>query len=809
MIDLTMKRLVNSGFLRLYKKLLFEDGLSSRDKIKVLSVAVILVNHRNVMMRNMGYRIALSYGNKTLDYRPLYDLAVSEGLAPVASVIRPKAEDQEESFFVDFIDSYIELFREGSIVLTKQQRSLKEFFDDNSNRTVSVVAPTSYGKSELITSFIERSGPVRVVVVVPSKSLLSQTKKRIIDSKVEWVKKIITHPDMYNKNDESFVFVVTQERLSRALHENTDLTFDVAFVDEAHNLLNNDERSTLLASVLCVISSRNSAVAFKFLTPFLVDHDNLKIRHAAYDVENFKISEYIKSEKLYLSDFRKNRNSHRMYDQFTNNFIEYSAGCSDYIELIRKQSLNKNIIYFNRPKNIEQFCSEFIEGMDQVECGIVDSACREIAEYTSEHYRLVQCLRKGVIYHHGSIPDTLKSYIEDVFKRSPSVRYVVTSSTLLEGVNLPVERLFMLENKKGSRLLSPSQMKNLVGRIGRFSEVFAGGQSNRLDLLEPSIYLIGTEKYTRRADLQGFLENTMNVSRQVVDLPVNTLLSNTTVDDSNRSELNAAEERLENLEPGTIEGYDRQYAVTSVGRLLFTNNITEIKVFDFELKIQEKLDLYRSECGLISDADTIIDVIVNCFLRFTENPQLVRLMQVPAQRFYSMFLEWKVENVAFKQMVARMVAYWERLDPELNRLVFVGKWGDQKLGDSYFEYWTDIAGKSLVDKINLAIVRIKEEDDFFDYSIFKFIDVLNDAEMLDHDFYLRLKYGTTDETRIHLIREGFSRTLSDLVVRRYPSELFFDDAGDVIVREGLIGMMRDNRESQMLIFEASLNLGAQ
>jgi hypothetical protein len=808
MIELTARKLINSGFLDLYKKLLLGLDIDEEEKIKVLAVAVVLINQVDDNLNNLGYRIALAYGNKIRDYRPLYDLSVRKGLMPVASVIRPRSGDQEESFFVDFFDSYTEIYRKGSIVLTEQQYILNKFFEDNIRRTVSVVAPTSYGKSELIMSVLKGGGPCKACIVVPSKSLLSQTKKRLIDADIEWVSKIITHPDMYKENDDSCIFVVTQERLSRALHEHRDLSFDMVFVDEAHNILDDDERNVLLASVLCVASSRNPDTAFKFLTPFLMNHENLHLRHSSYRVENYKISEYIKSERMYLSDFRRGKRSHKLYDQFTNRYLEYADDSTDYIDLIKNKSLSKNIIYFNRPKNIESFCLDFIGGMNDVECEVVASACEEIMAYTSEHYRLVKCLKKGVIYHHGSIPDVIKSYIENVFIRSSAIKYVVTSSTLLEGVNLPVERLFMLENKKGIRLLSPSQLKNLIGRVGRFSEVFGDPENQRLDLLEPSIYLVGTDKYSKRGDLEGFLERSLNVSREVVDYPVNTLLENTEISEANQSELDRAEERLENLEPGTIEGYDKQYTQTVIGELLFTNNATEINIFERESSIQNGLDAHINQHGLIGDPDTTIHIIVNYFLVYSTNDQLSRLREERAQRFYSMFLEWKVKNVPFKQMVARMVGYWEQMDPESDALVFVGKWGDEKLGDSHFEYWTDITSKEIDEKINLAIVRIKEEDDFFDYSIFRFIDVLNDAGMMEPEFYLRLKYGTTDDVRIRLIREGFSRSLSELIVKRYRESLAVDDDGDVTVNSNLLQKMRLNEESEMLIFEASLNVKA-
>ena len=97
---------------------------------------------------------------------------------------------------------------------------------------------------------------------------------------------------------------------------------------------------------------------------------------------------------------------------------------------------------------------------------------KNISEYLQPQYNLLACLRKGIIYHHGRVPDAIRIYIEDLYRNEPAIKYVITSSTLLSGVNLPAERMFILDNKRGRSNLSHDSFKNLVGRIGRSSEIF-------------------------------------------------------------------------------------------------------------------------------------------------------------------------------------------------------------------------------------------------------------------------------------------------------------------------------------------------
>jgi hypothetical protein len=802
MLELTIRKLKRSGFSKLYEKLMLGSELTDREKIKLLTISVVLINQSDKNLRNLGYRVVLSYGNLTSDYKPLFDLSINLGLIPVSAAIE---ELREDSFFSNFTGSYIDTFSENGIISTEQQYILKKYFSEDKSKDLSVVAPTSYGKSDLIIQLIGQIVGLNICVVVPSKSLVSQTKKRIIDAGFEWLGRVITHPEMYRSSDKGFVSVLTQERLSRLLHDNSDLKFDYVFIDEAHNLFGRDGRSELLASVLSIIKKRNSNSCFKFLTPFLVDPENLKLRYSDFDIDSFIVSEYVKSERMYLSDFRKGKNEHYLYDQFFNEFYKYESPHGSLLDLIFNKSSDKNIVYFNKPKNIEKFSLDFIERLDSVDCDVIRRASESIEDYVDVDYTLLKCLDKGVVYHHGSIPENIKSYIEDVFRKSDKIKYIVTSSTLLEGVNLPAERLFVLENTKGQGNLSPSQFKNLVGRIARFSEVFSQDRSNRIKLLEPSVYVVGSDEYSRSgADLTGFLTNTMKVDKKQSDNLENTLLENTDINARNEGKLESAKQRLENLENNTVPDYEGAYAKTDIGKILFVNNIVEIDIFKYELDIQEILDEIKSK-EIISDVDMLVEVISYCFIAFSEDSSLVRLEKEAAKNFYKMFLTWMVENHSFSRMVASVVAYWNGVS---NPIVYVGKWGEFPIEGSFSPHWLDIREKNEVQRLNLAIVRVKEEEDFIDYKIFRFVDVLNDYGMLDENFYLQLKYGTTDDVRVSLIKEGFSRPLSKLISENYSEYVSIDEAGNLAVSHDLLPIMQANKVNDMLTHEASMNIKA-
>jgi hypothetical protein len=800
MKELTLRIIKHKSFSRqytelfnLYKKLFNYENLSSSEIEKILSIVVLLANQKDDVLQRLAYRMALAYGNKTKDFYPLYDLAINKGLMPVVELISgtgvPGA-DRKDSFYAALIEGYTDNFRSGSLVMTEEQVLLNSFFKKEITGPVAVVAPTSYGKSELIVSAVASSIGKRICVIVPSKALLAQTKKRILDSGLDWVRRIISHPEMHRPEETQGVYVLTQERLTRVLNQDRGLSFDVVVVDEAHNLLDGDERSILLASVIRILEFRKPNTAFKFLTPFLKKSESLSIRSSGYKVKEFKVAEYVKSELVFLADFRMDGFSVELYDQFFNEFIDLNLGREEKFQYLLNRSACKNIIYLNRPKHIQEFALALARRLPEVKSRIIDEAIAEIGNSLDENYLLLKCIKHGVIYHHGSMSDPVRGYAEHLYRISQDIKYIVTSSTLLEGVNLPAEKMFLLSISKGRGNLRPAQFKNLIGRINRFSEVFAEKSKGNIAKLQPEVHIVATDDYIRTgANLRGFCEKVMRVTNREEDEVENVLLSDSEINEENRPEFDRAMARLENIESGINESGEYPIAKTAVGLLLLENNVSEIDVFSREEEISENLNNLKGLFFPISDSNSLMAVIGDAFARFIDTAgaggrsSLLRMTSDRAQLFYAMFLDWRIKQLPMTLMIGSFIEYWGRLP--LDTPVFVGGWGDISYGDDHREVFTYISKKSLSEKINLAIVRIKEEEDFLDYSIFKFIDILHDLEMLDEGFYQRAKYGTDDQRIISLIRYGFSRGVAELLLKRYWNYVRIENNGDVFIDPGV------------------------
>lgn len=473
----------------------------------------------------------------------------------------------------------------------------------------------------------------------------------------------------------------------------------------------------------------------------------------------------VKTERFYLYDIRNNAGL-QLYDQYVNEWIHVPSEPenSTNIQFIQRHSAGKNIIYFNKPTDIEKFANEMLASLPDIALSPeLSTAIEHISEYINSEYTIVKCLKKGIIYHHGSVPDTVRSYIEYLYNNFPEIKYVITSSTLLEGVNIPATKLFIMDNRKGVGNLSPSAFKNLIGRICRFGEIF-DKDSGSLSYLEPEIYFVFDKFYAKNSNVKKYVSDVMKADKDINDQVDNVLLKNSVITEENTNELIRAEEFIENYEPETIQNYQQRYAATNIGKICILNNVTEIDVFDCEAGLDKKVSEYAQNVllnGKISDSGTLLDAICDIFLPYTreneENNNFLRFRNISAKNYYKMFLSWKLQSLPFNQMISHTITYWRRIisqngDP----IVYVGKWGTQTRDGGHRNLWTDIREKDQAQLINLAIVRVKEEQDFIDNTIMKFVEVLHDLELIEQNLYLTLKYGTANAVEIVLIKNGVS-----------------------------------------------------
>ena len=104
-----------------------------------------------------------------------------------------------------------------------------------------------------------------------------------------------------------------------------------------------------------------------------------------------------------------------------------------------------------------------------------DPECAALAALASTRlgaaHPLVGVLRRGVGFHHAALPGDIQAELEDGIRKGP-LRYLVATTTLIEGINFPVRSVLI--GDRGYRsgdgfvtTLDAPKLLNAVGRAGR------------------------------------------------------------------------------------------------------------------------------------------------------------------------------------------------------------------------------------------------------------------------------------------------------------------------------------------------------
>lgn len=611
MDKLTLRKLYNTEFPELYKKLQIGIELSDEELEKILSIGIFLTGLDNKNLQRLGYRLFLLYSKITDDYKPLYELSLNKGLIPISKFIENNLNYSERygNIYTEINSIESDEFKWNNSYQTIGQFELFKEAKESKLKSQIIVAPTSYGKTELILSFIDHTKFKKICIISPTKSLLAQTKKRIINK--FGYRKIITYPEMYSDKDNEIIAVLTQERLLRLLQNNPNLKFDLLVIDEAHNILDDfsdeNRRSVILASVIIICKKRKENLVCKYLTPFLRSKESLKIECLPNVDEWYSVVENVKSEIFYFYDLESNKKV--LLDQYSttkDKLIDLQVNeLGDDEDVVITNCDNKNIIYLNSPKKLENFAFKLFSKLPERQILRLNKAASDLREYVHEDYKLADYIEKGVIYHHGSIPEPVRYFIEDLYVDVPEIKMLIANSTLLEGVNIPATKMFILDPCRGNSYLSPSSFKNLIGRVCRFGEIF-NNSTGDLKYLLPEIHIVKGGYCRHNFKVENFVKGRkilVEDNDKIVDDIKNPLLVNS---DSDEAKKKMAEDILENISHSdAITVNNSSKAKTKVGQLCFENNINIFNILEIEKQIDNEIE----NVNIAQSIDTVFNII--------------------------------------------------------------------------------------------------------------------------------------------------------------------------------------------------------
>lgn len=116
---------------------------------------------------------------------------------------------------------------------------------------------------------------------------------------------------------------------------------------------------------------------------------------------------------------------------------------------------------------------------------------RLVCEYYGKDHVYTIASHYGILPHHSRLPNGVKLAVEYAL-REGKARFVVCTSTLAQGINIPIKYLLMTNINKGNEQMSIRSFQNLVGRTAR-----AGMYT------EGSVLITDPSLYTRRDKYEG------------------------------------------------------------------------------------------------------------------------------------------------------------------------------------------------------------------------------------------------------------------------------------------------------------------
>lgn len=400
-----------------------------------------------------------------------------------------------------------------------QMTAIKSGILGDEDKVYSLQMPTSAGKTSLCEILIYhevKSRGKRVLFLVPFRALASEIKEGV-SKRLEsaGVTVIASHGGNIPTRSESAtaesadVLIITPEKFM-ALAQNLpglENEFDTVICDEGH-LIDDSSRGLQYELLLTKLkSSDEKARKIIFISAILPNVDGIH-QWLGGTTEQLSKSDYKPVETDFAFMVPQGNDSWQLdfntiyerprsyflrsflikadlqYFNTATNRLNLISGRSSYTTLACAAALkarrNGPVALFTTQKNfVASLSNKMLELCGNNALVTQDSPdatpdLPDLIEYIAfqfgANYSLSQLLRYGIGFHHGDLPQEIRREMETAIQNS-AVNILICTSTLAEGVNLPIRTLVVHTIKRfdGSvlRSIEKRSIKNIVGRVGR------------------------------------------------------------------------------------------------------------------------------------------------------------------------------------------------------------------------------------------------------------------------------------------------------------------------------------------------------
>lgn len=469
----------------------------------------------------------------------------------------------------------------------------------------------------------------------------------------------------------------------------------------------------------------------------------------------------------------------------------------------RKQT----IVYFNGRNKAIDAARKFSDalGYDGIKNDqLLETLAKDIRQEVHGDYFLADMIRKGIAYHIGYLPASIRARIETLFQEG-HITIMFCTSTLLEGVNLPADNLFITDNKIFRSEMEPVDFRNLIGRVGRISFNLFG-----------NVYFVTDEEETVKSDdYVRMLQE--KVPEQVLSIATNPKvlkkIEKKYVADILKEGSSVIPQRV-NSNGDPLQSEESYIMMRKFGLILLRDIVEdkdtlvrrEFKSFltdEDEKNIREKFK--NTETIPDDDINTSVDQ-TKCLIMAIKNDDL-RYPKVVDGRFdykvvlgflnrLSRVFQWPIYESStlgkesLRTWYAVILCQWM----EGNGLNFIMKAALKHHRDNPEDFWINRYTKGVYDDTSLIhrnivfadTLEVIENVILFSISNYflrfsnEFRRIKGDDELDANNWYEYVEYGTTNPLTILLQRNGFSRE----------SARFIKENPEYVVKDGSTGKLK-------------------
>ncbi len=379
----------------------------------------------------------------------------------------------------------------------------------NEHKLVGISAPTSAGKSFIILlkamEMLSHKKGI-IVYIVPTLSLVSQVCSDFRKHLNRFGLNNYIVSTIYNAgvDSENIVYVLTQERAITAFNQvnNPFSHLRLLVVDEIQNLERVSEDDEMRSKVLYDTLIEFRHVCAPDLTiiagprikkignigMFVLGEEDLQETVTkSSPVANFTYSIAKGNSKYVFKQYSEIFNSPISIDiknfqlikgygqsQYTSQYYSY------FRNILNSIGINSMNIIFAPTADKSQDIADNVTEDNNSGNNMTTLLSEYIAHSVHPLYSLSNLVKKQVAFHHGKLPSHIRLVIERAIKEG-YIKNVVCTTTLMQGVNLPAQNLFMrtpdlaIKTRNGVKpKLTNYEIANLRGRVGRLMCDFVG-----------------------------------------------------------------------------------------------------------------------------------------------------------------------------------------------------------------------------------------------------------------------------------------------------------------------------------------------